>query len=208
MTRDNSPTVEILDHDRPWTVRLVRPGDHYGAGHRLVHGNSKTSLGQEPLLEFYDSKHAGEPQFMEVDPENGIYGQFVSRYYINTLTKGRIRLENTGLDLQGDVPAWKMSAEGMQLVFQWLDTLGIDQERSNDFPIAAKLVNQLKRKYQKVFYDRPSGRGSVSIGPATVVFREAKSALFFSVTAERLKFENTESAVKFVGDLQSLFGKI
>ena len=82
-----------------WNIRIVENGDSYGLD--LIHDNDK------PLVEFYDS--ASLP-----DANNGL-GQFVSRYYAHTLL-GLCHFENSdcGLDLQGGVPEWTVSAADMQ----------------------------------------------------------------------------------------------
>lgn len=58
-----------------------------------------------PLVEFYDTRHPHKPE-----------GQFVSRYYLDTLLSGR----KTGLNLQGDVPDWSIDETGMNAVRRWL----------------------------------------------------------------------------------------
>lgn len=64
-----------------------------------------SEITRRPLVEFYDSRFPHTPD-----------GQFVSRYYLDTLLSGR----ETGLDLQGDVPAWAIDDAGMNVVRHWL----------------------------------------------------------------------------------------
>ena len=74
--------------DNRFTVKLIRRGQAYGRDNCLInHGT--------PLVEFWDNKH----------------DQFVSRYDYMTMLQ-----HDGGLDLQGDVPAWKVSAEGIDKV--------------------------------------------------------------------------------------------
>lgn len=84
-----------------WKIRIVLPGGCYGRENCLFH------VERDPLIEFWD-----------MDSFNG-EGQFVSRYYWSTLNKGRESLQRTGLDLQGDVPAWKVSGQLMEIMFRW-----------------------------------------------------------------------------------------
>ena len=83
-----------------WNVRVILKGDKFGLDDCLTHEKN------EPTVEFYDTTH------MHTDR-----GQFVSRYYLSTLIE---RDGNYGLDLQGDVPSWKVSAETMTVIAQWL----------------------------------------------------------------------------------------
>lgn len=89
-----------------FNVRFVRKGDEYGRHDCLVHDED------EPLVEFYDSKHVGE--FF------GERGQFVSRYYCETLLNADLSL---GLCLDGGVPAWSVSPMGMRQVLGFIEPL-------------------------------------------------------------------------------------
>ena len=102
--------VAILQDHIDWTVRLVLKGDHYGLDDVLTH------TGIDPLVEFYDRR------YMHTE-----FGQFVSRYYLSTLYTDRggsfVSRQARGLDLHGGVPDWSISAEGMTLVYDWLDSV-------------------------------------------------------------------------------------
>jgi len=92
-------TVKGID-GRDFNVRLVSKGGAYGLNNCLTHTED------DPIVEFYDAKHAGNGF--------GPLGQFVSRYYRGTL------LESDGaraLSLQGYIPAWTIPADQMRLVF-------------------------------------------------------------------------------------------
>lgn len=80
-----------------FNVRIVREGDRYGFNDCLVHDQA------EPLVEFYDAK---------ADSAFGPRGQFVSRYLLSTLW----RCPSDGLQLEGGVPALKISENGMKEV--------------------------------------------------------------------------------------------
>jgi hypothetical protein len=89
-----------------------------------------TSLwGTEPLVEFYDARYRNVRGFT---PD----GQFVSRYYLETLlgrdeqplSAGKSR--RYGLDLQGDVPNWTIDATTMRTVGRWLRTEAAPYQRA------------------------------------------------------------------------------
>ena len=92
----------IGTRQNPFTVRIVNKGDAYGRDNCLTHSG-------EPMAEFYDARYPHTP-----------LGQFVSRYYVSTLVADRAKLCEVGLDLQGDVPDWKVSPEAMTNVFTFL----------------------------------------------------------------------------------------
>jgi hypothetical protein len=83
------------DAGRTFNVRLVRQGDRYGLGDALTHDDA------DPLVEFWDATHEHDPRFTP-----GL-GQFVSRYYLRTLTT---RPPGQGLALVGHVAAWSVTA--------------------------------------------------------------------------------------------------
>lgn len=83
----------------PFTVRLVRKGDHYGLDGCLVHDED------DPLVEFYDARYPHTE-----------YGQFVSRYYLSTLLDDPV----WGLDLDGGVEDWTVDGDTMSTVYVWL----------------------------------------------------------------------------------------
>lgn len=89
---------DFTDKGRPWRVRFVRQGDRYGRDRCLTHDEA------EPLVEFYDREFAGH-----TFPDEG---QFVSRYYLSTLLKRG----GGGLNLDGGVEVWGISAKGMSVV--------------------------------------------------------------------------------------------
>ena len=84
-----------------FNVRIVNPGDKYGLNFCLTHEGTK------PMVEFYDSRYPHTQ-----------YGQFVSRYYLDTLLDGSTY--PNGLCLHGGVPAWVVSADGMKQVLEFI----------------------------------------------------------------------------------------
>ena len=92
----------VNDTGRAFNVRLVRKGDRYGLDDCLVHDKDAA------LIEFWDATYENDPRFSP-----GL-GQFVSRYFLDTLTGkdafGRDhRRGSCGLDLCGHVAAWKVT---------------------------------------------------------------------------------------------------
>jgi|TARA_R110000744_G_scaffold342135_1_gene447286 hypothetical protein len=108
----NNKTNEVICNDilyknAPWKVKIVFKEDAYGLDNCLTHNED------EPLVEFYDLAH--KETF-------GDKGQFVSRYYLSTILfegcaiskQDLINAENrdseVGINLQGNVKGWEMSA--------------------------------------------------------------------------------------------------
>lgn len=95
-----------------WRVHLVPTGGHYGLNNNLVNTDERT------LLEFYD---------MSVDIQRFPFGQFVSRYDVNTLVSDTFGpspslLMQHGLCLDGsNAGAWSVSGEEMTEIYKWLD---------------------------------------------------------------------------------------
>ena len=82
-------------------VRVVRDGDKYGLNDCLTHGG-------EPMAEFYDTRY-----------DHAAWkgrGQFVQRYYVDTLLDG----SEGGLMLMGGVSEWSLSGEDMRTVREYL----------------------------------------------------------------------------------------
>ncbi len=81
-----------------FNIRIVNLGDRYGRDDCLTNAKG-------PMVEFYDSRYPLTPR-----------GQFVSRYFIETLTER----EPAGLCLDGGIPDWTVSAEGMKQVLEYI----------------------------------------------------------------------------------------
>ena len=95
-----SETSKIFGY---FNVRILRKGEKYGLEDCLTHKERK------PLVEFYDYRHRDDKEWKR--------GQFVSRYYAETLLKHDL---NFGLSLDGGVPEWTVSAESMREILAWL----------------------------------------------------------------------------------------
>ena len=94
---------------RPWGIQVILTGDTYGRSNSIVND-------RDPMVEFYDESRVHE----------GRNPQFVSRYYIDTLKSDKYGPKHPGpygLDLQGGVPGWSVSAEGMHLVMKFVDSV-------------------------------------------------------------------------------------
>lgn len=111
-----SETSKIFGH---FNVRILRKGEKYGLEDCLTHKERKL------LVEFYDYRYRDDKEWKR--------GQFVSRYYAETLLKHDL---NFGLSLDGGVPEWTVSAESMREILAWLR----QELRADELP---KLSDQL-----------------------------------------------------------------
>jgi hypothetical protein len=98
----------VNDRGRAFNVRLVERGDRYGLDDCLTHDRD------DPLVEFYDAKYAGDDRF-------GPRGQFVSRYYRSTLLETQADGPTDGLCLDGsNRDVWEVDEVVMTMVVRWL----------------------------------------------------------------------------------------
>jgi hypothetical protein len=95
--------VVTTGNDVTFCARLVFKGDRYGLESGLTYDKD------EPLLEFYDMKYPHTP-----------YGQFVSRYYVQTLFESNSQF---GINLDGGVPRWSLDATALKEVLTWVKTI-------------------------------------------------------------------------------------
>ena len=88
-----------------FNVRIVNKGDKYGRDFCLTHNEDK------PLVEFYDARYPHTE-----------FGQFVSRYYVETiLGDDGYGSKAGGLSLDGGIPEWTVSASDMETVRSFLN---------------------------------------------------------------------------------------
>ena len=80
-----------------WAVRIVENGDKYGLDDCMDNDGT-------PFVEFYDTRY-----------EHTDLGQFVSRYFIDTMTEGE-----GGLNLYGGVPSRNINEPCMNRIRDWL----------------------------------------------------------------------------------------
>lgn len=99
-----------------FNVRIVRAGDKYGRDFCLTHDKE-----DQPLVEFYDSRHPHTE-----------FGQFVSRYYVETiLGTDRYGSGTGGLCLDGgNRDQWTVREEDMNTVRKYLKEETIDANHS------------------------------------------------------------------------------
>jgi hypothetical protein len=98
------PQIDVINsRARPWRAVIIRDGDKYGLDNCLT-------VDDGPLVEFYD---------MANTKMHGDAGQFVARYYVETL----VSAENfrVGLCLQGYAPEWEIDADTMLIIRLWLE---------------------------------------------------------------------------------------
>lgn len=89
-------------------ARILRTGDRYGLDDVLEWTEDR------PGVEFYDTRHP-----------HTRFGQFVSRYYVETLMEdfGPFGVEDFGpfgVDLHVGIADWKIDGQAMMLVRRWL----------------------------------------------------------------------------------------
>jgi hypothetical protein len=88
------------DTDIPFFARIVRQGDRYGLKGQLTHH------GKEPYIEFYDARFDHNQWLGEI-------GQFVSRYNLKDIMEFP---DGVGLDLDGGIDDWKLTAAQVRYV--------------------------------------------------------------------------------------------
>jgi hypothetical protein len=97
----------------PFRVRIVRVGECYGRDDCLTHGGAMYGRPAQPdalpMIEFYDARQ-DEATF-------GPRGQFVSRYYLDTIAEC-VR-EGRGINLDGCSPSWFVDADNVRDAFAW-----------------------------------------------------------------------------------------
>lgn len=106
---------------RPMVARILSPGDAYGLNGCLPWQQEPNLVGEGGLIgiEFYDATN-------RADPRSSVLGQFISRYYLETLT-GEDGLGHgdahatgqLGLNLDGGVPEWEITGPKISDVLAW-----------------------------------------------------------------------------------------
>lgn len=98
-----------------WVARIVSKGEAYSSAGREIH------LQEEALVEFFD------PRF-----ELSNLGQYVSAYYVSTLTQSV-----GGLVFDEGVPGWAISTGCMDRVRTWLESqIGANCQAFDEAPVA------------------------------------------------------------------------
>jgi hypothetical protein len=126
------------DGGRLWAVRLVFYGDRYGLDNKLVHDKILDGK-KDVLVEFYDTRFLHDN-----------IGQFVSRYYAETLLTGELRQPGRGLCLDGGHPTeWSISAKTLPQILVWVRAQR-EASRSNP-PIDRQWLSQYVGDMQKAW---------------------------------------------------------
>lgn len=114
-----------------WRVHVADTGEQYGPHCQFVNDS-------RPIVEFFDMN--------TVDPKWCPNGQFTGgQYYVDTLLgkDGRGGNYPYGLSLQGDCPAWTVSAAQMKVVISYLKSF--DEQKHCKKPLSAQISQaQLK----------------------------------------------------------------
>jgi hypothetical protein len=118
-------------HQALFTMRVVGAGDRYGKDMRLTYA-PRLEEGQQPgpealLVEFYDLRWKFDHEVLEDGTKGPALGQFVSRYYLNTLLEkdsSGLSAFDRGLLLDGGT-GLKISEFGMRDCFLALQAGGI-----------------------------------------------------------------------------------
>ncbi len=108
----------INDKGLRFNIVIVEVGDKYGRDNCLTHGQKDHDKYGGDLIEFYDARYP--------DSIGTGSGQFIGRYYVDTLQK---RDSDYGLDLHGGVPDWGLDVAAMSQVHRFID---YNQGQSND----------------------------------------------------------------------------
>ena len=98
------------EDNRQFAIRVIGKGDNYGRNRCLTLKENKQ------LIEFYDVEKAGDEWFDEL-------GQFVERYYIETI----MEIENYGLNLSGNVDEWNIDGANVHKIQQWIKKNNIEK---------------------------------------------------------------------------------
>lgn len=96
-----------------FVARIIEPNQKYGRELCLTNDSNRN------MLEFYDSRYPHDK-----NTEDTMLGQFVSRYYMETIVDRHETFAQHGLDLHGGVPSWKIDASGMTSLIEKLKYLG------------------------------------------------------------------------------------
>lgn len=93
-----------------WLLKVVKNGETTNRGNGDFTNKGKGDGDAYDIVEIYDTKQ-DKNKFTQ-------YGQFVSSYYVSTF----LDIKN-GLNMQGDVPEWTMSASEVKEAQEWLKSL-------------------------------------------------------------------------------------
>ncbi len=115
-----------------WNVRIVSRSESYGRNDCLCHDEDKE------LVEFYDTRYRNDKEWKR--------GQFVSRYYLETLLEDANRLYRIGLSLDGGIPEWTVTAEDMIKIIAWLRKFDAQRKENSTMKTVAS-ENKLQSNF-------------------------------------------------------------
>lgn len=108
----------------PFRARVVLPGDDFGAFSRQNGWALQAKKDAEPVVEFYDKRYDHSP-----------HGQFVSRYYLETLQE-RGSNAGQGLLLDGGIPEWSVDGANLSKVVAWAEVHAAYRKENALDPVA------------------------------------------------------------------------
>jgi len=106
MSTTYSPTV-IAQNGIGFFARVIAVGDRYGLTDSIIHDDSHD---HGPMVEFYDARY----------PMHNKPGQFVSRYYIDTLADRGPARNAFGLNLDGGIDDWTLDGATLETLLEWV----------------------------------------------------------------------------------------
>jgi hypothetical protein len=75
----------------------------------------ETDKYNKTVISFYDAEYKNDPRFTIGK------GQFVTSYYVSTLTRDKDSLCQYGLNLDAGIPEWSLTGKQMTEVFNTID---------------------------------------------------------------------------------------
>lgn len=109
--------IQNQENGLNFMIRIVEPGQSYGRDLCLTNDTGKN------LVEFYDTRYD-----FDKDTEGDVLGQFVTRYYLDTLFKDETPISQNGLNLDGGVQDWSLDSKAMQDFYANLGFIGYSKE--------------------------------------------------------------------------------
>ena len=135
-------TYKAVDQESgiKWCVRAVFLGDSYGLGDCLTYNDKDDRHGlnrdDNPLIEFYDMDSTAAKIMADENDLIAERGQFVSRYYLDTLNRTDWS-QGGGLNLDGGVDRWSVSGEFM---VKAMDAVNIETDYGHAKRVTSKEV--------------------------------------------------------------------
>lgn len=99
---DHSVIILFSSNGVPFLCRTLTEGTRYGRDLALIHDDA-------PVIEYHDARYPHTK-----------YGQFVSRYFLETLQQ-HVENKRGGLDLCGHEPLWKLDTDAFIRSVCWAE---------------------------------------------------------------------------------------